>query len=127
MHPEKEQQDLLRGATGTLERNNTQRLEDAWMTWSATTWAAGSDSDVQWNFNTPSNFDSTLLKYKTLLDDAMFNSVVEHIPDCPRCGHLLALITDGKAGACRRVCSNLNKFLRIPQLGAVVHTGCDAH
>ena len=127
MHPEKEQQDLLRGATGTLERNNTQRLEDAWMTWSATTWAAGSDSDVQWDFNTLGNFDNTLLKYKTLLDDALFNSVVEHIPDCPRHGHLPAVITYGKAGASRRVCSSLNKFPKIPQSGGMVYTGCDAH
>ena len=127
MHPESVQQDLLRGATGTLERNNTQRLADAWMTWSATTWADGSDGDVPWDFSSPESFDKTLSAYKDLLDDALFNSVVKHIPDCPRCGHLLALITDGKVGACRRVCSNLNKFLKIPQLGAVVHTGCDAH
>ena len=36
-----------------------------------------------------------------MLDDALFNFVVGHIPDCPRRGRLLALIKDGEVGARR--------------------------
>ena len=127
MHPEPWQQRLLRGDLGTQERHNTQRLEDGWMTWSATKWAGGRDPHIRWDFSSAETFDLTLCSYKPVLDDTLFSSVVDHIPACPRCTHLLALITDGKAGAGRCVCSNLNKFRLIPELQAMIHTGCEEH
>ena len=118
MHPEPWQQRLLRGDLGTQERHNTQRLEDGWMTWIATKWAGGRDPDIRWDFSSAE---------APVLNDTLFSSVVDHIPACPRCTHLLALMTDGKAGAGRRVCSNLNKFRLIPELQAMIHTGCERH
>ena len=126
MHPEVLQQHLLCGAFGTLERNNCQRLEDAWFAWSATSWAGGLDVDVEWDFE-PDEFDRVLLSYHPLLQEQLFNFIVEHIPDCPRCSHMFVLISDGKKGAARRVCSNLNKFKPIPSLNAYIHTGCENH
>jgi len=127
MHPETLQQLLLNGGLGTLERNNTVRLEDAWFVWSATTWAEGCDADISWDFASPQEFDGTLLQYEPVLRERNFRAVVGHIPDCPRCQHMLALVSDGKAGASRRVCANMNKFKVMPELKVAIHTGCASH
>ena len=64
MHPEPWQQSLLKGDMGTLETNNTQRLEDAWMAWSAITWADRGGQDIVWDFSTLGAFDETLCSYR---------------------------------------------------------------
>jgi hypothetical protein len=127
MPPQGLQQSRICGTWGTLERNNCQRLEDAWFAWSATCWSGGLDAEIVWDFSSPEEFDRTLLLYHPKLREALFQSVVVQIPACPRCQHMLALISDGKTGAARRVCSNLNKFKTITELAVVIHTGCEAH
>lgn len=127
MHREEFQQELLHGGLGTLERNNTQRLEEAWFAWSATRLAESHDADILWDFSSPSAFDSVLLQYDPVLRESHFQSVANHIPDCPRCQHLLGLVSDGKKGAARRVCANMNKFRFIPELQVAIHTGCESH
>ena len=86
MHPEPLQQQLLCGTLGTLERNNCQRLEDAW---SATTWAAGSDKAIVWDFSNPQGFDRSLLQYWALHREQLFSfccfSTSQHVSGAGIC------------------------------------------
>ena len=116
MHPEPLQQKLLCDTLETLKRNNCQRLEDAWFAWSATTWVAGSDKSIVWDVSDPQRFGRSVLQCRALRGELLFRSVASHIPTCVSCRHLLALISDGKAGSARRVCRNLNKLHLVPYL-----------
>ena len=100
IHREQRQQELLTGVTGTLHRNNVQRLEDTWLTYQAVVLAGVSD----WDFSTPAAFDDLLFAYVPLLRAGHFSSVIAHFESCVECQRMIALITDGKFGARRRVC-----------------------
>eukprot|EP00973_Karenia_brevis_P031923 4405490-Karenia_brevis.AAC.1 len=127
MHQGDLQQKLLGGACGTLERRNTVRLEEAWLAWSATTWAEGDDSHIAWDFASGDGIERTLCCYDHILRERHFLAVVAHITDCPRCAHMIALVSDGKKGAGRRVCANMNKFKLFPDLKVAIRTGCEDH
>lgn len=127
LHPEPHQRELLLGLQGTLERNNAQRLEDAWFARQAVVLSEGHDADIAWDLSTPAAFDCTLCSYTPILRKRHFASVLGHISDCPRCQRLVALITDGKHGARRRVCANLDCFTEWPELQVALQTGCLDH
>ena len=110
---------------GTLHRNNVQRLEDMWFTYQAIVLAGGTDGDVVWDFSTPVGFDKSSTAYVPLLRAGHLSSVISHFASCRKCQRLVALITDGKFGARRRVCANVEKFIPWNMLKISLQTGCD--
>ena len=76
-------------------------------------------------FSNGAAFDKSLTVYLPLLQAGHFSSVLSHFATCFRCHHMVALITDGKYGARRRVCANVEKFLSWPMLKIALQTGCD--
>ena len=126
-HLEPRQQELMIGDIGTLQRNNEQRLEDMWFAYQAVTLAEGLDSQVVWDFSNSKTFDLSLSEYQTLLRASHFSSVISHFASCARCQHMVALITDGKYGARRRVCANIDRFVAWPILKISLQSGCVNH
>ena len=53
--------------------------------------------------------------------------MIAHFESCVKCMRLIALITDGKFGARRRVCANVEKFVSWDHLKISLQTGCDNH
>ena len=127
MHPEHHQQHLILGEHGTLERNNTLRMEDLFLCYQATRLAEGRGSHIVWDFTSRSGLDKAFCEYAPILQENHFASVVAHMDDCPRCQKLVAIITDGKCGAKRRVCANMDRFTLLPNLQVALQTGCMQH
>ena len=127
MHPENHQQHLILGEHGTLERNNASRMEDLFLCYQAIRLAEGKDRDIVWDFTSRSSLDKVFWQYAPILQENHFESVVAHMDDCPRCQKLLAIITDGKCGAKRRVCANMDCFTLLPNLQVALQTGCMQH
>ena len=122
-HTEPMQRNEIAGEDYTMLRNTTQRLEDAWFVWEATKSAKGSDAMFEWSF-TPDGLEGMFLIYVPLLREEHIQTVIAHIPGCPRCSAKIVLILDGKMGACRRVCANMNGFWSMPDIGVVLNSGC---
>ena len=89
----------LTGVTGTLHRNNVQRLEDTWLTYQAVVLAGVSDADVAWDFSTPATFDESLFAYVPLLRAGHFSCEIAHFDFCVKCKRLVSLNTDGNIPA----------------------------
>ena len=87
---------LLAGQNHEHLRQTTQRLEVAWFCWKATSLAANTDSDVDWDFSTAANLERALEKCVPLVRPQHLRGIVEHVPRCPVCSRRLALTVDGK-------------------------------
>ena len=100
--------------------------EEAWFAWQSVSLAAGRDAEVIWDFSNADGFEDTLSKYPPLLREAHIQTIIDHIPDCPRCQNGVALVLDGKT-AKRRVCANRSGWFEIPELSVSVQSGCWRH
>lgn len=121
LHRDDAQPRLILGENSQLERNQAQRLEDTWLIQRAVHLAGGADREIEWNFQ---DLDATFTKYDEILRTQHFGRVLLHLPECPRCRQGIILVTDGKRGARRRVCANMDQFLEWPELKVALQTGC---
>jgi hypothetical protein len=62
-HQEARQRELIAGLDFTVLPRTIQRLSDAWYAWRATTLAAGTDGQVDWDFASAGSLESTLTEY----------------------------------------------------------------
>ena len=53
--------------------------------------------------------------------------MAEHVRDCPRCKGLLLILVDGKHGARRLICANLDGVAVFKDFDVAMHTGCTNH
>ena len=122
-HQEPWQKALIAGEDHTMYRNTRQWLEDTWFVWKATSLAKGTDKGIIWRF-TDEALEENLVAYAPLVRRQHVLEVIAHIPGCPRCSDKLVLVLDGKMGAWRRVCANMDGFWTMPEIGVFLNSGC---
>ena len=64
------------------------------------------------------------MRYAVWVREAHMSAVLDHISDCPRCSAQVVPVLDGKMGAWRRVCANMDGFWQDPDLGVTLNSGC---
>ena len=117
------QQSRILGDDLTKSSNTADALADAWYIYNARRLAGRRGRDLKWNF-TPDGLEAMLLQLAPLVRESHLERIAQHIKECPRCGGALLVLLDGKYGAHRFICSNVEGYWFDDDLQAGVHTGC---
>ena len=120
------QQEMILGADHTKQRNITDALADAWFVYQSVRLAGVSCKALEWRF-TRDGLEDIFLKLAPFIRKEHLHRILAHMQSCPRCRHNVVILLDGKYGARRFLCSNVDGYWKVEEFGVGVYTGCMAN
>ena len=125
-HPENMQQEMIHGKLMDQGRNTREYLSKAWFTWKALSLHGCGAGPVAFNLS-EDKFDDSLLRLVPEIRMVHLSRTVEHLTVCEVCRQGVYAIGDGKQGAGRWICTGMDGFWELPELGVSISTGCTKH